>query len=316
MELRHLEYFVAVAEELSFTKAAERLSMAQSPISQQVQKLERELGVQLFSRTTRSVDLTSAGRILYEDALDLLASAKRAAEHARLAGQGRVGRLTLAFGGTATYDLMPQLVSTYAQRYPDVTLEVRSEMLTQPQVSGLLDGSITVGLLRPPVLAEGLAIEVLREEPLVALLPVNHRLASRSSLTLEDLHDEDFISYPSSPPSSVYQIVTAACRHAGFIPRIRQEVAETSSLVALVAAGLGVALAPASIRQLRIAGATHRPVRGSDAALTLALAYKSGPTSPIVRNYLDVVRAVVRKQRPVSAGLKLDGPDIYLPDTV
>lgn len=317
MELRHLEYFVAVAEELSFTKAAERLSMAQSPVSQQVQKLERELGVPLFQRTTRSVALTPAGQILYEEATELLAAAKRAAEHTRQAGQGRLGRLTLAFGGTATYDLMPQLVNAYALRYPNVTLEVRSEMLTPAQVAGLLDGSISVGLLRPPVVAEGLVVEVLSDEPLVALLPVNHPLASKSVVNLADLRGEEFITYPSSPPSSVYQTVTAACRQAGFTPKVRQEVAETSSLVALVAAGLGVAVAPASIRHLRIAGVTHRPIRGTDASVSLAVAYRREAVSPVIRGYLEIARAVLRKQKDVSRGPAFDDDaGDYLPDTV
>jgi DNA-binding transcriptional LysR family regulator len=314
MELRHVEYFVAVAEELSFTRAAERLSMAQSPISQQVRKLERELGVPLFERTTRSVRLTAAGSTFYDEAKSLLSSAARAADQARLAGQGRLGRLALAFGGSATYELMPQLVRAYAQRYPDVELEVRSEMLTPPQVTALLDGSISVGLLRPPVNADGLVVEVVREEPLVVLLPVSHPKAGQVHLDLSDLRDEDFISYPSSPPSSVFLTFTAACRQAGFTPTVRQEVSETSSLVALVAAGLGVALAPASVRHLRIPGVTHRPLRHPETMLSLALAYKTGPVPPIVRGYLETARAVLRKQRTIAAVPILSEPD--LPETV
>ena len=137
MELRHLEYFVAVAEELSFTRAAERLTIAQSPVSQQIRKLEREIGTTLFDRTTRSVELTEAGRILYAEAIALLAASRRAADNARLAGQGHLGRLALAFTGSATYELMPLLVRAYTQRFPNVTLEVRSEMLTPAQVAGL-----------------------------------------------------------------------------------------------------------------------------------------------------------------------------------
>ncbi|WUJ56481.1 LysR family transcriptional regulator [Kribbella sp. NBC_00382] len=315
MELRHVEYFVAVAEELSFTRAAARLSMAQSPISQQILKLERELGVALFERSTRSVQLTPAGCLFYEEAVALLAAANRMADNARLAGQGRLGRLSLAFTGSATYDLMPQLVSAYAQRYPGVLLEVRSEMLTPAQVAALLDGTVSVGLLRPPVTAEGLVVEVLRDEPLVVLLPISHPLASRVNLNLADLAGESFISYPSSPPSSVFRTVQAACRQAGFTPKVRQEAAETSSLVALVAAGLGIALAPASVRHLRINGVTHRPIIGTDVTLSLAIAYKSGPVPPLVRGYLETARAVVRKQKPASSGPLFDDQR-DLPDSV
>jgi len=314
MELRHVEYFVAVAEELSFTKAAERLSMAQSPISEQIRKLERELGVSLFDRTTRSVQLTEPGRIFYQQATSLLAAARRTAASARLAGEGRLGRLALAFGGSATYELMPQLIRAYKQRYPEVVLEVRSEMLTPMQVAGLLDDTISVGLLRPPVNGDGLVIEVVREEPLVVLLPVNHPLASRVDLDLTDLRNEDFISYPSSPPSSVFLTTTDACRQVGFTPRIHQEVAETASLVALVAAGLGVALAPSSVRHLRIPGVTHRPLRAPETTVTLALAYKQGPVPPVVRGYLETVRSVLRKQRTISAVPILTEPE--LPESV
>jgi DNA-binding transcriptional LysR family regulator len=315
MELRHLEYFVAVAEELSFTRAAERLSMAQSPISEQIRKLERELGVALFHRTTRSVELTPAGRIFYDRAKPVLAGARTAANRARLAGQGRLGRLALGFGGSATYELMPQLLRAYKQRYPDVILDVRSDLLTPVQVAGLLDGTISVGLLRPPVNADELVVEVIREEPLVALLPVTHSLASQVELDLVDLRDEDFISYPSSPPSSVFLAVAAACQHAGFTPRIHQEVADTSSLVALVAAGLGVALAPASIRHMRIPGATHRPLRRPPTT-TLALAYKSGPVPPAVRGYLETARSVLRTQRAIAAVPILGRSEADLPQSV
>src|ERR1700732_298195 len=204
MELRHLEYFGAVAEDRSLARPAERLTIAQSPVSQQIRKLERELGTALFDRTTRSVELTEAGRILYAEAITLLAASRRAADNARLAGQGHLGRLALAFTGSATYELMPLLVRAYAQRFPDVTLEVRSEMLTPAQVDGLLEGRISVGLLRPPVTADGLVVEVPRHEPLVALLPVPHPRATQVNLELTDLRDEPFIGYPSSTPFSVY----------------------------------------------------------------------------------------------------------------
>jgi len=316
MELRHLEYFVAVAEELSFTRAAERLSMAQSPISEQVRKLERELGVTLFNRTTRSVELTATGRIFYDEARLVLGAAAKAADSARLAGQGRLGRLSLGFGGSTTYELMPQLVRAYKQRYPEVVLEVRSDMLTPPQVDALLDGTLSVGLLRAPVNAEGLVVEVMRDEPLVVLLPVTHPLASGVDLDLYDLRNEDFISYPSSPPSSVFLAVAAACQQVGFTPRNHQEVADTSSLVALVAAGLGIALAPASIRHMRIPGVTHRPLRRPKTSVSLALAYKAGPVPPVVRGYLETARSVLRKQRPITPAPILGELEPYLPESI
>jgi DNA-binding transcriptional LysR family regulator len=311
-----LEYFVTVAEELSFTRAAKRLSMAQSPISEQVRKLERELGVELLTRTTRTVGLTPAGQLFYEQVKPLLAGAEKAKVSARLAGQGRLGRLSLGFSGSATYEPMPQLVRAYTQRYPDVVLEVRSEMLTPSQVSGLLDETLSVALLRPPVTAQGLVVEVMREEPLVLLLPQSHPLTAGVEVDVRDLRDEAFIGYPSSPPSSVFLSVMAACQQAGFTPRVHQEVPETSSLVALVAAGLGVAMAPASVRHLRIPGVTHRPLGRPVPSVTLALAYKAGPVPPVVRGYLETARSVLRQARPVSTGPILAPPDVQVPDSV
>ena len=317
MELRHLSYFVAVAEELSFTRAAERLGIAQSPVSEQIKKLERELGVELFERTTRSVKLTDVGRTFYEEAAALLDASKRAADNARLAGSGKLGRLALAFTGSATYELMPQLVSAYSQRFPNVTLDVRSEMLTPAQVEGLLAGSISVGLLRPPVSAEGLVVEVLRHEPLIVLLPVTHPLASHVEVDLADLRNQPFISYPSRPPSSVYQAVVAVCKQAGFDPQVRQEVPETSSLVALVAAGLGVSLAPASVRHLRINGVTHRPLRGQpNATIPLAVAYRAGTVSPVVRGYLETARLLLASQKGPLPSPRFDDGQRSLPDSI
>jgi DNA-binding transcriptional LysR family regulator len=319
VELRHIEYFVAVAEELSFTRAAQRLSIAQSPVSQQVKKLERELGVDLFERTTRSVQLTDAGRIFYQDCIALLAASRQAVESAQLAGRGQLGRLNLAFTGSATYELMPLLVSAYHQRFPNVKLEIRSEMLTPPQVDGLLDGSISVGLLRPPISRAGLVLEILRHEPLVVMLPVSHPLASKVRVELADLANEMFVSYPSSPPSSVYQAANIACQQAGFTPRVVQEVAETATLVALVAAGLGVALAPASVRHLRVNGATHRPLAGHAVTVPLAIAYREGPVSPLVRGYLETTRTVFRSQqsRAKQAAVMTDYKDVgSLPDSI
>jgi DNA-binding transcriptional LysR family regulator len=163
------------------------------------------------------------------------------------------------------------------------------------------------------VAADGLVVEVLRHEPLVALLPVTHPRATQVNLELTDLRDEPFIGYPSSPPSSIHQAVISACRQAGFIPRIRQEVGETSSLVALVAAGLGVALAPASVRHLRINGVTHRPLRGpAQPTVMLAVAYKKGPVSPLIRGYLETTRAVLRSQKQPSPGpsFKPEAPSV------
>lgn len=291
-----MRYFVAVAEEKSFTRAAEKLMIAQSPLSQQIKKLEHELGVELFTRTTRSVQLTHAGSVFYERARLLLERSEEAMADTRSAAEGRLGRLSLGFTGAATYELLPALVRAFQDRNPNVQLDLHSEMLTPAQVDGLLEGRLDVGVLRPPVSAEGLTVEVLREEPLVVAMPTQHALAGARTLSLADLAEEPFISYPSNPPSSVYSIVVEAYRRAGFVPTVRQELAETASMVAMVAAGMGIALVPESVRQLRINGATFRRLTAPRVTVQLALAYRQGEISPVVRRYLETARAVVRSR--------------------
>ncbi|MQA82828.1 MAG: LysR family transcriptional regulator [Streptosporangiales bacterium] len=308
MELRHVRYFVAVAEEKSFTRAAEKLLIAQSPLSQQIKKLEHELDVELFTRTTRSVQLTHAGSVFYERARMLLARSDEAMADAKKAAEGQLGRLSLAFTGTATYELLPGLVRAFQERNPDVQLELHSEMLTPAQAEGLLEGRIDVGVLRPPVTAEGLVVEMVREEPLVVLMPTQHPLAGARSISLETLADEPFISYPSNPPSSVYGVVIDACRRAGFVPNVRHELAETASMVAMVAAGMGIALVPESVRQLRINGATYRRLSTPQVSVQLALAYREGEVSPVVRRYLETARSVVRSRDRGPAPGTIRGP--------
>ena len=299
MELRHVRYFVAVAEERNFTRAAARLNVAQSPLSQQIRKLERELGVELFTRTTRSVTLTHAGRVFYDRMSSLLAGSEDAMDAARKAARGELGRLSVGFTGSATYELLPTLVRTYLDRHPEVTLDVHSEMVTPVQVEALLDGRIAVGILRPPVVAKGLAVETLRHEPVVALIASQHPASVQRELDLSALRDEWFIAYPSSPPSTMYTVMQAACEAAGFVPRVRQVISDSAGLAALVAGGMGVALVPASLRHLGINGVTFRPLRSPRMTVALALAYREPNVDPLVRRFLEAARSVVRSRQTV-----------------
>src|SRR6201996_4374666 len=242
MELRRIQYFVAVAEEGHFGRAAERLQMAQPPLSQQIKAV------------------TEAAR----------------------AADGRLGRIAIGFTGSATYDLLPSLVRVLRADLPGIELDIRGEMLTPDQVAALLDGTLDLGLLRPPVRNPEVDVHVLRREPLIAVLPEHHPLAGRERVQLSDLRDDPFITYPPQHRSVVYEAVIDACRRAGFFPRTLDEVAETSTLVSFVAAGLGVALVPASVQHLRITGATYLPLAGMTREVELALATRAGETSPHV----------------------------------
>ena len=215
MELRHLRYFVAVAEECHFGRAAERLHMAQPPLSQQIKQLEDELGVQLLTRSTRRVELTPAGERYLERARSILAAIDAAGEEARLIRDGRMGRVAIGFTGSATYELLPRLSRTLRTELPELELDLRGELLTPSQVAGLVDGTLDVGFLRPPVQAPEVEVHPLRSEPLVAVLPESHALAAGKDVVLADLAEEPFITYPARHRSVVHDAVLDACQAAG-----------------------------------------------------------------------------------------------------
>jgi len=192
MKLRHLRYFVAVAEELHFGRAAERLHIAQPPLSKQVRELEAELGVTLLRRTTRRVELAPAGEVLLERAREILAAVDAATQDTQRAARGELGRLAVGFVGSATYALLPALAAALRSALPGVVLDLRGELLTPAQVTSLLDGTLDLGLLRPPVRQPELAVEVVRWEPLIAVLPQTHPLATADAVPIEKLSAEPF----------------------------------------------------------------------------------------------------------------------------
>lgn len=282
MELRHIRYFVAVAEECHFGRAAERLHIAQPPLSQQIKQLESDLGVTLLTRSTRKVELTPAGHRYLVRARAILAAVGDAGDEAVRVAAGELGRLIIGFTGSATYELLPSLARILRQELSGIELELRGEMLTPDQVKALLERSLDLGFLRPPVRHADIEVRVLRREPLIAVLPETHPLATRSSVQLADLRDESFITYPSNQRSVVYEAVIEACLRAGFSPPEVEEVRETSTLVSFVAAGLGVALVPASVQHLQITGARYLPLAGMAHEVALAMATRRHDESPLL----------------------------------
>ncbi len=286
MELRHLRYFTAVAEELHFGRAAARLHIAQSPLSQQIRRLEAELGVALFDRSRRSVQLTAAGRLLQEQATPLLAQADRLEQTMRDAAGGRVGALTVGFVGSATYSTLPTIVRAHRLAHPRV--EVRLvELTTGPQIEALTSGQIDIGLVRPPVRSDAVEVTPLVEEQLVAALPDSHPLASRDVVDVRDLADQPFVSFPRRIGSGLFDDILAVCSRAGFSPQVVQEANEMQTIVSLVSAGLGVALVPESMQAFTRPHLALRPLRGSDVTLRLALARRVGDPSPLVRQFAE-----------------------------
>ncbi|MEU9246687.1 LysR substrate-binding domain-containing protein [Streptomyces shenzhenensis] len=286
MELRQIRYFLALAEECHFGRAAARLHVAQPALSQQIKQLEKDLGVALFVRSTRHVALTEAGRHLVEHARLLTTEEERARRHMTELATGRAGRVSIGFIGTATYDLLPRVARTVHARLPGITMDLRGELLTPDLVEGLSAGTYDLAVLRGTAGHEDIRTTLLRSESLVAVLPSHHRLADRRSISLKALAGEPFVIHPAR--SSMYDRVLAACRRAGFQPSSLMEVGETATLVVFVAAGHGVALVPASVQSLSLGSVAYVPIT-EDESVDLVLAGRARGSTPAVEQVSAVI---------------------------
>ncbi|PXY29048.1 hypothetical protein BAY59_15545 [Prauserella coralliicola] len=292
MELRHLRYFAAVAEELHFGRAAERLGIRQPPLSQQIKALEDDLGVALFDRSSRRVRLTAAGQTLYPAARDILASVQAARRTTRRAGRGESGELSLGFVGSATNVLLPEALRAFRRDYPDVTLHLR-ELTTMQQAHALREGALDVGLLRPPLPADaaaGLTVDPVGAERLMAALPVDHPLAAERVVDAGRLAAEPFVLFPRELGPGLHDRILGYCAEAGFAPAIAQEAVQMQTIVALVASGLGVSVVPSSVARTRRQGAVFRPLRPSARVVHLAVARRRDEENPVARNFVTAVR--------------------------
>lgn len=307
VELRHLRYFVAVAEELHFGRAAERLNVAQPGLSQQIQALERELGVTLFDRTSRRVALTPAGAVLLTEGKWALAQTERALDRTRRAGRGELGRVTVAAIGSATYDVVPAVLREHRRRFPDVELVLR-EMSTGAQVNALRAREIDVGFLRLPADTHDLVTTTVREETMMLMLPTSHPFAERPEVPLAALAGEPLIVFPAAPRPSWADTVIAACRQAGFDPHVVQEAMESATVISLVAAEVGLALVPEGLRVLARSGVVCRPVAPPAPTTRLAVVRRNEPVLPTVEALLDVVRELWPAGRPERRAASCEQP--------
>ncbi|MFB5191276.1 LysR family transcriptional regulator [Alicyclobacillus fastidiosus] len=289
MELRHLEYFVVVADELHFGRAAARLQMTQPPLSQQIQQLERELGVVLLNRSNRHVELTNAGKVFLKEARDVLTRLDHAKHAARRAQQGMLGRLVLGFVGSATYDILPNVIRSYQERYPDVDISLH-EMATPAQIPALRRGDIDVGVLRTPISDGELSVAAIERHDCVAVVPKSHRFAARSSVRLDELNGERWILIARSIWPGLHDEVLSACLAVGFTPSIRQEVMEVQTAVGLVAAGLGVSIVPSSTRNLHTHDVVYLKIEGVAPQVEMAIAWRRNETSEVVQAFLRMMK--------------------------
>lgn len=293
MELRHLRYFVAVAEELHFSRAALRLHIGQPPLSAQIQALEREVGAALLERTKRWVRLTDAGKLFLEDARRILSLADQAGETARRASRGEVGQLRVGFTSSMPFsEILPRVVNRYRQRYPNVNLSLQ-ELPSMRQFEAIANRSLDLGFVRPPEVAidRDLSVITLRHDPLVLVMPTSHRLARRKAVSFKDLSQEGFVMYSRDVGTGLHMQIHRLCRAAGFELLVSQEAREASTIIGLVAAGCGVSVLPASFQCIKMPGVCYRNITDRDATTALMLARRSDETSPMVEAFFQLALA-------------------------
>lgn len=300
LHTEYLRYFVAVAEELHFGRAAARLSMAQQPLSRQIQRLESEVGVRLFKRTTRRVTLTPAGEVFLEETRKTLDALDRAVGEARRAERGEVGTLRVGYTATALYNLLPEVVRSFRESFPGVRLDL-SEMGSAELEGAILAGDVQAAFLYGFAGGAGVESVVLRDERIVAALPEDHPMAGRDAVCLRELAEEPFVFYPRHRGPGLYDRLIGFCREAGFSPEVAQEAAQEHTVVGLVASGVGVALVFDCMKKLGRSGVVYLPIADVDASVELGLLWRADDPSPSLRAFVDLTRDVAP---PASGNLR------------
>jgi DNA-binding transcriptional LysR family regulator len=297
MELRHLRYFVAVAEELSFTRAAERLHIGQPPLSQQIQALEAEIGARLLERNKRRVLLTEAGRLFLADARRMLALAEQAKETAHRAHMGEAGELRVGFTFSTPFTpLFAKVVRRYRQAYPRVLLSFQ-EMTTLHQLAKIEARELDVGFVRPASmqLPHKVALTKLRSDPLRLVLPTDSPLARQESIAVKDLAGQAFVVFPKDAGTGIYHQIFELCRAAGFTPHIAMEAGEPSTIIGLVAAGCGISVLPGSFEGIHMEGVVYRPLADPEATTSMLLARHTEGGGPLAEAFVALARAAAEE---------------------
>jgi len=295
MELRHLRYFVAVAEELHFTRAAERLGIKQPPLSLQIRQLEREIGTSLLRRETRGVKLTETGALLLDEARRILDQVERTRAGVQSRARGETGHIHLGFAGaTYVHRLVPGIIRAYRERYPGVVLSPEQSN-TARLIAALQSGEIDVAFVRPPIIGgEGITLDLLIDEPMMIVLPAWHPHAGDRSMPLAALAPDTFILFPRTIGPGLHDAIIASCQRAGFSPKLGQEASQTVSIIYMVAAGFGVSIVPQSLAQIRAEGAVYLGIEGGAPRAPISLAHRRDDRSTIVRNFVALARRTAR----------------------
>lgn len=291
MDLRRVRYFVAVAEHLHFGRAAERMNVVQPAISQQIKRLEEELGTQLFDRAGNEVRLTEVGRQILPECRRLLDQAETAMRVARAAGAGLSGRISFAFVDNSICSILPPLVRSFRHQFPDVEMVLHS-LTRVEQVAALEDRRIDIGLMPGPCPPGDFEVDSFVAAPLVVALPRNHRLAASNRIALSDLAEEPFVLFPAAMRSRVLELILAACATASFTPKVVQEATQMHTLLALVDAGLGVSLVPRWVAQEGVHEVVFRSIEPATPDYELLLVRRNDSTNHALRGLLDTAQSM------------------------
>jgi DNA-binding transcriptional LysR family regulator len=290
MELRHLKYFVAVAEELHFGRAAKKLHIAQPPLSQQIMNLEEELGIKLFDRSKRNIQITPAGSDFLTNARRVLLQVEQAAETARRIHSGKAGRLVVGFVGSVIHTFLPEGLRLFRERFPEVEL-VLHEINTAEQITSLHAKRIDVGFLYRDYQDPMLNSKTLMLAPLLAVLHNKHPLSGRSSVNIRELAHDPFIANTRSSEPVVLDAFISLCHDAGFSPRIAQEAEQVQTVLGLVASGLGTCLLPDFIKNIRRTGVKYIPLSGSPPKVELAVVWRNDDASILVKSFVNLIES-------------------------
>jgi DNA-binding transcriptional LysR family regulator len=295
MELRHLRYFRTVASELHFGRAAEKLHIAQPPLSHQIRQLETELGFELFNRTKRSVALTPAGHVFLTQVDRIFQQLEQAIEIGRKTSRGELGQISIGFVGSATYNILPSILQQFRDRYPQVRIELH-ELTTDRQLIWLHEGRIDIGLMRPPIIEPDVSSQVIFQESLVVALPVTHQLATMATIDLASLATEPFILFPRQLAPGLYDPIITICQAAGFSPLVVQECIQMQTIVSLVSANMGVSILPESIQEVQRYGVVYKPIQDPTVPVsilvrqlaTISIVWRTNDDSPTINRLLEI----------------------------
>lgn len=297
MDLRQMKYFLALAQELHFGRAAARLHMAQPPLTRQIRGLEEELGAVLFLRTPKGVELTAAGQALLDEVPNILSLAQRARDRAQQAGQGLIGQLDVGIFGSGVLDVIPRLLASFHRARPEVRIELHN-LTKDEQLQALRERRITIGFNRLVPAEPGLGVQTVLQEKLVVGLPETHPLCAQQEITLRDLDGAPMIVYPNTPLPGLAQEVASAFHREGIRLNVVQAVEDVLTCVALVAGGFGACITTQSATSLRLPGVEYRPLRSRYLRdIELSCLYRTDDMSPVLAAFMDVVRAFASDPR-------------------